>query len=303
MILPLILMGVGMKMLVPRLHRASTAVQESLADIAHRAQENFSGIRIVKGYGREQQQTDRFDVSSRENMDNQVWLARTRGLTATITHGAFDLTFVVILVLGGLAMIDKTLPVGDLFKFIDLTFKVFWPIIAMGWIAGMYPRALASAERVDHLLDTEADIQDPPDPVRTPGGPKGAFELDRVTFTYPGAEQPALTNISVSIPAGSTLGVVGPTGSGKTTLLSLLGRLFDVGAGGDELARRNGSPTQAQDSSGDRNGNSGEIRLDGVPIRQLALADLRGALATSRRTVSCSPSPGATTWASAPITR
>lgn len=289
MILPLVMMGVGMKLLVPRLHRHSTAVQESLADIGHRAQENFSGIRIVKGYGREGQQTARFDEVSRENMVNQIDLARTRGVSSTITYGAFDLTFVVILVVGGLAMIDRTLPIGDLFKFIDLTFKVFWPIIAMGWIAGMYPRALASAERVDHLLLTEPEIADPDAPTPLPE-PRGAIEFDRVTFTYPGAERPALDDVTFSIPAGGTLGVVGPTGSGKSTLLNLIGRLFDV----DEHAAAAGPVSAADPMAGTgtngaaRNGSTnghaadgrrpGQVRLDGVPIRRLRLADLRGSL-------------------------
>jgi len=267
MIVPLILMGVGMKLLVPRLHRYSTAVQESLADIGHRAQENFSGIRIVKGYAREEQQTARFDASSRTNMENQIQLAQTRGLTNVVTHGAFDLTFIVILILGGLAMIDRTLPVGDLFKFIDLTFKVFWPIIAMGWIAGMYPRALASAERVDALLDEEPDIADTPG-ARPLTAPQGRIELERVTFRYAGAKSPALQGISLDVPSGTTLGVVGPTGSGKTTLLSLIGRLFDV------------VPSSMSDD-GKTNGNphgTGVVRFDGTPVRELRLADLRAAI-------------------------
>jgi ATP-binding cassette subfamily B protein len=250
MMLPLVLMGLGMKVFTPRLHKFSEAVQESLADIAHRAQENFSGIRIVKGYGREAQQTARFDAASRRNMKNQVELGRSRGLTHALTHGANDLTFVVILVIGGLAMIDRTLPAGDLFKFIDLTFKVFWPIIAVGWIAGMYPRALASAKRVDELLDERSEIVESARPV--PLSPvRGALSLYDVSYTYAGTTRPAVSGVSVDVPAGSVLGIVGPTGSGKTTLLLLLGRLFDA---------------------------DGEIRLDGVPIRDLSLATLRGAL-------------------------
>jgi ATP-binding cassette subfamily B protein len=250
MILPLLLMGVGMKISTPKLHRWSEAVQESIADIGHRAQESFSGIRIVKGYGREAQQIARFDAASKRNMENQIQLGHSRGLTNATTHAANDFTFAVVLALGGLAMLDRNLPVGDLFKFIDLTFKVFWPIIAVGWIFGMYPRALASAKRIDELLSTASDILEPARPVALPSV-QGALSLSHVSFTYEGAEKPAIADLSVDVPAGSVLGVVGPTGSGKTTLLYLLGRLFDA---------------------------QGEIRLDGVPIRDLSLATLRGAI-------------------------
>jgi ATP-binding cassette subfamily B protein len=250
MILPLLLMGLGMKVFTPELHKWSEAVQESIADIGHRAQESFSGIRIVKGYGREAQQTARFDAVSRRNMDNQIHLGRSRGLTNALTHAANDFTFVVILVLGGLAMIDRRLPLGDLFKFIDITFKVFWPIIAVGWILGMYPRAVASAKRVDELLSRTSDIQDLAEPVELPQV-RGALSLERVSYTYEGAEKPSLSGVTVEVPAGSVLGVVGPTGSGKTTLLYLLGRLLEP---------------------------QGVIRLDGVPIRDLPLSTLRGAL-------------------------
>jgi ATP-binding cassette subfamily B protein len=250
MLLPLVLMGLGMKVFTPRLHKFSEAVQESLADISHRAQENFSGIRIVKGYGREAQQVQKFDAASRRNMENQIQLGRSRGLTHSLTHAANDFTFVVILVIGGLAMIDRTLPAGDLFKFIDLTFKVFWPIIAVGWIAGMYPRALSSAKRIDELLDARSEIAEPSSPVPL-SDVRGAFSLRGVHFTYDGAEKPALEHITFDVPAGSVVGIVGPTGSGKTTLLLLLGRMFDA---------------------------HGEIELDGVPIRSLSLATLRGAL-------------------------
>jgi ATP-binding cassette subfamily B protein len=184
-------------------------------------------------------------------MENQIRLGRSRGLTHALTHAANDFTFVVILVVGGLAMIDRSLPVGDLFKFIDLTFKVFWPIIAVGWILGMYPRAVASAKRVDELLDQHSDIRDPAEPVSLPSV-RGALSLENVGFTYEDGEAPVVSGVTVDVPAGSVLGVVGPTGSGKTTLLLLLGRLFDA--------------------------TEGEIRLDGVPVTDLSLSTLRGAL-------------------------
>jgi len=250
MALPLVLMGLGMKFFTPKLHHWSEAVQESVAEIASRAQENFSGIRVVKGYGREAQQTARFEVSSRKNRENQIRLGHARGLTHALTHAANDFTFVVILVIGGFAMIDRTLPAGDLFKFIDLTFKVFWPIIALGWIAGMYPRALASAKRIDELFAERSEIVEPASP-RVLAPVRGALTLTNVRYTYAGAVRPAVHGVSVDVPAGGVLGIVGPTGSGKSTLLLCLGRLLDA---------------------------DGKLALDGVDVRELSLDTLRGAI-------------------------
>jgi len=250
MILPMILMGMAMKLFSPRLHLHSTRVQESLADISHRAQENFSGIRVVKGYGREEEQAGRFAETSDENRENQIRLASARGLTHAAVHGANGLTFLVILLLAGFALIDGRMTEGQLFQFIDLTMKVFWPLIALGWIAGMFPRAVASGERVLELMGRSTPITDPERPV-TLGEVRGELQLENVSFRYEGAARPALVGVDLLVPAGSTLGIVGPTGSGKTTLLHLFGRLFEA---------------------------EGTIRLDGVPIQELGLEQLRGAL-------------------------
>lgn len=251
MAVPLIVMGLGMKAMSRRLEKHSLAVQESAADISHRAQEAFSGIRVVKGYAREQQQTERFRGASEKNLHHQLELGRARGITHSITWGSKDLTFLPIVFVGGLAMIREDLPAGDLFKFIDLIAKVFWPIIALGWMAGIYPRAVVSARRIGELLSTEPEIADPATPVEL-GEVEGRLELERVSFRYAGAERAAVDGVSLTVPANTVLGVVGPTGSGKSTLLNLLTRLFDA--------------------------QQGEIRLDGTPIRDLSLSTLRSAL-------------------------
>ncbi len=250
MVVPLAIMGLGMKLLSPRLNRHSTAVQESLAEISSRAQENFAGIRVVKGYGREDQQIARFERVSRQTMAHQIELGRARGITHAITWGAKDLTFVPILLVGGWAMIDGKLPAGDVFKFIDLTFKVFWPIIAVGWMAGIFPRARVSAARIEEMLATDSEIVESATP-RELSRVCGALDLRNVSFRYEGAERAAISDLSLRVPAGSVLGIVGPTGAGKTTLINLLARLFEA---------------------------EGEIELDGVPIRELSLSTLRGAL-------------------------
>lgn len=253
MILPMVGMGLAMKLLSPSLHRHSTAVQESLAEVSHRAQENFGGIRVVKGYHREDQEAASFEATSAENRQNQVALGRARGLTHTSVHSSFDLTFLVILLLGGLAAISKPgqFDVGSLFLFIDLTLKVFWPLIALGWIAGMYPRAVASANRIEELLEREPAVKDgdPPVDLETI---RGELAFEGVSFRYESAGENALNGINLHVPAGSTLGVVGPTGSGKSTLLSLVGRLYDV--------------------------TEGQVALDGAAVKSLSLDTLRGSL-------------------------
>lgn len=247
MALPLVLMGSGFRWLTPRLHAASKDVQEGLADISHRAQENFGGIRVVKGFAREGHETNKFEDASRANRTRQIRLARQRGLAHLFATGSSQVTLVVILYLGGMGMIEGRLGYGDTLVFIDLTLKLFWPIIAIGWLAGMYPRARASAERLQEILGEEPTIQDPARPRDLPEM-RGGFSLRAVSFRHPGAERDALQNIALELPAGETLGVVGPTGCGKTTLLQLFGRVMDP---------------------------SGEFEVDGVALRELRLADLR----------------------------
>lgn len=250
MVVPLACMGAGMWWMSARLEKHSLAVQETLAEIGHRAQESFAGTRVVKGYSREEQQAARFEQSSRRNLQHQIELARARGITHAITYTSKDLTLLPILLVGGLAMIDRSLPAGDLFMFIDLTAKVFWPIIALGWMAGVYPRSVVSARRIRELLDTPREIDEPAAPIELPTV-QGRIELRGATFTYPGAAAPAVAAVELVVPANSVLGVVGPTGSGKSTLLNLLARIFDA---------------------------QGEVLLDGVDVKRLPLATLRGAL-------------------------
>ena len=259
MVAPMFAMGLTMKLLSPRLERYSTAVQESAADISHRAQENFAGVRIVQGYGREDQQAALFERTSSINRDNQNQLGASRGVTHAAINGSFDLTFAVILLIGGMAAIDRTMPVGNVFMFVDLTIKVFWPLIAIGWVLGMLPRARASALRIDELLREVNPITDPisdagtdvPSPL-APSEVRGRITFEDVSFTYPRGTRPALGHLSFDVPAGTTLGIVGPTGAGKSTLLNLVGRLIEV--------------------------TSGRVLLDGVPLRDLPLSTVRDAL-------------------------
>ena len=248
---PLVLMGLTIRVTAPRLHKWSTAVQESLADISSRAQESFAGVRIVRGYAREEERSSRFAEDSASNRDNQIALSKWRGLQSAVIHVANDLCFAVILVAGGYGLLAGELTKGELFLFIDLVIKAFWPIIALGWMAGIYPRAVASAKRVGEILDTESDLVEPEEPTSL-GEARGEIEFRGVGFRHEGAKRSTLSEIDLSVPTGATVGVVGPTGCGKTTLLGLIGRLHDA--------------------------TEGEVRVDGVGVRDLELEELRGVL-------------------------
>jgi ATP-binding cassette subfamily B multidrug efflux pump len=250
MAIPLGIMATAFTWLTPATHRASREVQESQSDLTHHAQESLAGVRVVQGFAREATRAAEFAGLSRVLRDRQVRLARWRGLAHLVSIGASQLTFVVILLVAGRGMIRGTLGAGDTLVFVDLTLKLFWPIIAIGWLAGMYPRAVASAARLTEVLSEVPEIQAPADPVPL-GDVRGELSLRGVSFTYPGGARPALEGVDLEVPAGSTLGVVGPVGAGKSTLLRLFGRLHDP---------------------------EGEVRLDGVPLRRLDPGELRDRL-------------------------
>ena len=254
LVLPLFLLALSTAALMPRLHRASMAVQERIADLYRFAQENFGGIRVVQGYGLEDQQRALWGRTSKANHDAQLELAAARGLSNTFTHASHDLCNLPILLVGGTLVMSGSFGLGDLFLFIDLVIKVFWPVLALGWILGMLPRAVASAQRIDAILSDDRVTPEDDEPLDA-SAIRGHFVLRGVGHRYPGEERPSLADVTLDLPAGGTLGVVGPTGSGKTTLLHLFERLYEP-----ELAP------------------GGELTLDGRPLDRYDLASLRRAV-------------------------
>jgi ATP-binding cassette subfamily B protein len=233
------------------IHRRFESIQEQLSRLSTLAQENLSGIRIVKAYVQERDQTERFSRLSEEYLDRNMELAKVSGLFHPLLTLLSGLAIVLAFLLGGRAAMQGEISVGDFVAFSLYLAALTWPMIALGWVVNLFQRGAASMGRINRVLSIEPTIKDSPEPAAMPEI-RGEFELRGVSFRYPGTEREVLRDVSLRIPAGSLMAIVGATGSGKSTLIHLLARLYD--------------PT------------GGEILLDGVPLPRVPLRRLRAAI-------------------------
>ena len=250
--IPMAILPVSVVWFGRRIHTRFEQIQEQFSTISNFAQENLAGIRIVKAYVREQDQSERFAVLNREYMSRNMALARVWGGFFPTLQLFGGLAAVVVLWLGGRQIIDGQITVGDFIAFGFYLTLLMWPMIAVGWVTNLVQRGAASMGRIDALFAEPIVITDPEHPVVL-SDVRGDIEFDDVWFRYPGTERWVLKGISFRITAGQTIAVVGATASGKSTLVRLIPRLYDV--------------------------TRGSVRLDGVNVRELELDELRRAVA------------------------
>jgi ATP-binding cassette, subfamily B, multidrug efflux pump len=259
-LLPMVFLPIAATILGREIHRRFEAVQEFFGHMTTMAQENLSGVRIVRAYRQENAEIARFGGMGAEYLEKNMHLMR---LDATM-HPAFMLLAglggVVVLGLGGSLVIRGTITVGALVAFSLYLGMLTWPLIALGWVVNLFQRGAASMERLLVILDGQSAVGEvgrgTRDAARLPPRSNGSgrsIEFRNVSFHYPVSVDTAprwvLRNVSFMLPAGATLGVVGATGSGKSALLDLLPRVYDP--------------------------QEGEILLDGVSTRELSLNELR----------------------------
>ncbi len=251
-LLPLLLTAVATKFLVPLLHAASLRMQEGQADLANRAQESFAGVRVVKSYAREEDEVRDFRAAGERYAAAVMRHVRVRSLLGPTFFVMEGGGVVFILWVGGGMVAEGTLTHGEFVAFVAYNFMLAWPMIALGWVISLFQRGAASMDRINEVLDARPEIEDAPDALELPA-PRGELEVRDLTFAY-GAGPPVLQGVSLRVPAGRCLGVIGPTGSGKSTLLALPPRLFRVP--------------------------DGTVFLDGVDVNRLRLRSLRRAIAS-----------------------
>lgn len=226
--------------------------QEQFSRLTMRAQENFSGIRIVKAYVREVYEIGVFRDMSQDYLERNLVLAKIQSVMWPLMFLLVGCSLVLTVYFGGVQVIRGTISLGTLTAFFGYLTLLIWPMIAFGWVTNILQQGAASMERLARIFDTEPEIQDTPDVRSDITAIQGEIRFRNVSFCHLGAKSPTLKNIALSIPQGMTLAIVGYTGSGKSTLLNLIPRLYDA--------------------------TKGEVLIDGINIKQIPLQILRSSI-------------------------
>ncbi len=256
---PLPLASVLVQAFGQRIHRRFERIQAQFSDISAQAQENFSGARLIRAFAQEDAEIARFETANREYIARSLHLVRLMAMLWPSLEVVLGFGAVIALLVGGHMVVTHRISVGEFAAFNIYIVQMFWPMIALGYVVNLFERGTASVLRIDELLKQRPEIADAEGAQVRPIA--GAISFRNLSFAYPaggagGAKGPGaakgpevLHNISLEIPAGSSLAIVGPTGSGKSTLVALIPRLHDAA--------------------------EGAVLIDGAPIREHKLEELR----------------------------
>ncbi len=252
--LPLPIVSITIQYFGRRIHERFERIQAMFSEISARAQENFSGARVIRAYAQEEAEIKLFETANLEYIARSLKLVRLMGMLWPTLETMLGLAVVLVLWLGGREVLARRISVGDFVAFNTYMVQLTWPIIALGWVINIFQRGTASMGRINEIFETKAEIQDDPVAVsKAVSDIRGDIEFRSLSFSYDGdSSHDVLHNINLHIPAGTSLAIVGPTGSGKTTLVSLVPRIYDAP--------------------------NGTVFVDGHPIRDCPLGVLRSSI-------------------------
>jgi ATP-binding cassette subfamily B protein len=253
--LPLPITSIVIQYFGRRIHERFERIQAMFSDISARAQENFSGARVIRAYVQEQAEIAAFEHANQEYIRRSLGLVRLMGMLWPTLELMLGAAVVIVLWMGGREVLMGKMNVGDFVAFNTYMVQLTWPVIALGWVINIFQRGTASLVRIEEILSQQPEIADEasgetgtPPVHATPGADiSGEIEFRNLNFAYNGTA--ILKDVNLRIPAGSSLAIVGPTGSGKTTLVNLIPRIYDA--------------------------EPGTVLIDGLPVRQFPLDSLR----------------------------
>jgi len=211
------------------IHRRFERIQKMFADISSRVQESLVGIRIIRAYVQEEADQRKFAELNREYVAENIRLARLSGAFMPLLQTLAGMTLLIVLWVGGGRLLAGRITLGEFVMFNTYLVMLIWPMIAFGWVVNLAQRGLASLERINAVLRERPSITEPEEPVPIQGRLRGEIEFRNVTLDY-GAMR-VLEYVSLRIPAGATVAIVGHTGSGKTSLVQLIPRIMDPSQG------------------------------------------------------------------------
>jgi ATP-binding cassette subfamily B protein len=230
-----------------RIHDRFEAIQTMFSDISSRVQENLSGVRVVRAYVQERAELDHFETLNQGYIGENLRLAKISGLFNPLLTTLVGFSFLLVLWFGGTRLAAHKISLGSFVMFNTYMGTLVWPLIAMGWVANLMERGRASLGRVRGLLEELPKITAPDHPLPIPSPLRGEIDIVNASVVY--GDRAALENVTMRIPAGETVAIVGHTGSGKSTLAHLVPRLLD--------------PSE------------GKVTLDGIDLREFSPEDVR----------------------------
>jgi ATP-binding cassette subfamily B protein len=228
-----------------KIHDRFERIQAMFSDISARAQENFSGARLIRAYVQEEPEIHAFETENREYIRRSLKLVRLMGMLWPTLEFMLGCAIVLVLWFGGREVLSGRITVGQFVSFNAFMLQLTWPIIALGYVINLFQRGTASLKRLNEIMAEQPQIKDAA--AAEDREIEGMIEFRDLNFSYEGKQ--VLHDVNLTIPAGSSLAIVGPTGSGKTTLVDLIPRIYDA--------------------------EPGTVLIDGRPIRDYSLASLR----------------------------
>ncbi len=226
-LLPLPLLSLVVFKLGKKIHHRFSIIQEKFSELTTIVQENYSGIRVIKSYVREDSAEEKYAQNSKDYLIKKMSLVRVQSLIMPILILITGLSIIIVIWLGGIKIIDGEMNLGEMTAFIVYLGILIWPMIAVGWVMNIVQQAEASMERINNILTEPYEIEDTENTDSSITELKGEIEFKNVSFKYNDNLPEILKNINLKIPKGSSLAIMGYTGTGKTSFINLISRLYD----------------------------------------------------------------------------